>query len=145
MKKLMMMLVCLFVLQGLVKASDDKPIEVDNLPKKALSFMKQNFAEAKVSYAKMEDDFLNKTYEVVFVNGQKLEFDKNGEWTEVDCKFAVVPATIIPQEIKNYLQKKFPEQKVVKIERNKKMYEVKLDNKLEVTFDKKFNVIELDN
>lgn len=145
MKTLMMMLVCLFGLQGLVKASDDKPIEVANLPEKALTFMKQNFPEAKVSYAKMEDDLWNKTYEVVFVNGQKLEFDKNGEWTEVDCKFAVVPATIIPQQIKSYLLKKFPEQKVVKIERDKKQYEVTLDNKLEVTFDKKFNVIELDS
>lgn len=145
MKKLTFMLVCLFALQGLAKAGDDKPIETKDLPQKAITFIQQHFADIKISYAKMEEDLWDKTYDVVMVDGQKLEFDKNGEWKEVDCKYASVPEAIIPEAIKNYLKQKFPQQKVIKIERDKKKYEIKLGNKLEVKFDKKFNVIGLDD
>lgn len=145
MKTMMMMLVCLFALQGLAKADDDKPIEVNNLPQKAQTFIKQHFADAKISYAKVEEDFLDKRYDVIFVNGQKVEFDKKGEWLEVDCKFSVVPTAIIPEQIKKQVTQKFPEQKVVKIERDKKGYEVKLDNKLEIKFTKNFQIVGYDD
>lgn len=145
MKKLTIMLVCLFALQGLAKADNDQPIEVNQLPKKSLDFLKQHFADISVSYAKIEKELLDKQYDVVLTGGQKIEFDKNGEWTNVDCKHTVVPAAIIPQQIKEYVKKKFPEQKIIQIERNKKTYEIELNNKLEVKFDQKFNVIEIDN
>ena len=95
--------------------------------------------------AKLEEDLWEKKYDVVMVNGQKLEFDKNGEWLEVDCKYSTVPETIIPEAIRNYVKQHFPEQKVIKIERDKKEYEVKLTNKLEITFDKKFRAIDIDD
>lgn len=139
------MLVCLFTLQGLAKADNDQPIETSQLPKKALDFLKQHFADISVSYAKIEKELLDKQYDVVLTGGQKIEFDKNGEWTNVECKHSVVPAEIIPQPIKEYVKKKFPEQKILQIERDKKTYEIELNNKLEIKFDKKFNVIELDN
>lgn len=145
MKKLMIMLVCLFALQGLAKADNDKPVEVKELPQKALTFIDKHFADVKVSYAKLEEDFWEKKYDVVLVNGQKMEFDKNGEWLEVDCKYSTVPEAIIPEAIKTYLTQHFPEQKTVKIERDKKGYEVKLNNKLEIKFDKKFKAIEIDD
>lgn len=145
MKKLMIALVCLFTLQGLAKADNDKPIEVKELPQKALTFIDKYFADVKVSYAKLEEDLWEKKYDVVMVNGQKLEFDKNGEWLEVDCKYSTVPETIIPEAIRNYVKQHFPEQKIIKIERDKKEYEVKLTNKLEITFDKKFRAIDIDD
>lgn len=145
MKKLIIALVCLFTLQGIAKADSDKPIEVKELPQKALTFMNKHFADIKVSYAKLEEDIWEKKYEVVMVNGQKMEFDKNGEWLEVDCKFSSVPEAIIPAEIKVYLKQHFPEQKTIKIERDKRGYEVKLTNKLEITFDKKFRAIDIDD
>lgn len=145
MKKIMIMLVCLFAIQALAKAANDKPIEVKDLPEKATAFINQHFADTKVSYAKVEEELLDKTYDVVFVNGQKIEFDKKGEWKEVDCKNGVVPTAIVPKEIKSNLEKRFPEQKIVKIERDKRGYEVKLSNKLEVKFDKKYNIIDIDD
>lgn len=145
MKKLMIALVCLFALQGMAKADNDKPIEVKDLPQKALIFMNKHFADIKVSYAKLEEDLWEKKYDVVMVNGQKMEFDKNGEWLEVDCKFSTVPEAIIPEDIKVYLKQQFPEQKIIKIERDKRGYEIKLSNKLEITFDKKFRAIDIDD
>ena len=92
MKKLMTLAVCLFAFIGLTKADDDKPITVEQLPQKAQQFIKQYFADKTVTLAKMERDFMDKSYEVLFSNGEKVEFDKNGEWKDVDCKQSVVPA-----------------------------------------------------
>lgn len=145
MKTFIALLVCLFTLQSLAKADDDKPISVNELPKKSLEFIKQYFPKEEISYAKVEKDFWDKTYEIVFVKGQKIEFGKNGEWKDIDCKFSVVPASLIPQAIKDYLSKHFPDAQVLQLERDAKKYEVKLNNKLELKFDLKFRLMEIDD
>lgn len=145
MKKLFILLVCLVNMQSLLMADDDKPVAINELPQEALAFIKEHFADTKISYAKMESDFFKKDYEVIFINGQKAEFDKNGAWKEIDCKYGSVPASIIPEAIKKYLAEQFPEQTVIKIERDKRGYEVKLKNKLELRFNKAFQLTAIDN
>ena len=87
----------------------------------------------------------SKDYKVVFVNGAKVEFAKDGQWTEVDCKYGEVPAAIVPQEIRNYVAKNFAGRKIVSIDRDTRDYEVKLDNGLDLKFDLKFRLIEIDD
>lgn len=145
MKKLITLTVCFFTLFGIAKADDDKPISVKELPKNALEFIQKYFPKNEVSYAKLEKDLWDKKYEVVFVNGEKIEFDKNGGWKEVECKFSSVPEAIIPEQIKTYITKHYPEVKVLKIERDSKKYEVKLSNKLELKFNLQFQLIEIDD
>ena len=145
MKKLVFLLVCLFTLQTVAYADDDKPIQVTQMPQPAQQFIKQHFADSKVALAKMESDFFYKSYEVIFTNGNKVEFDKKGNWEEVNCKFTSVPAAIIPAAIQKYVTTNYPDVKVLKIERDKKEYEVKLSNRVELKFDLQFNLIDIDN
>lgn len=146
MKKLVFLLVCLFTLQTVARADDDKPIiQVTQMPQLAQQFIKQHFSDSKVALAKMESDFLYKSYEVIFTNGNKVEFDKKGNWEEVDCKHTSVPVAIIPTAIQKYVTTNYPDAKVLKIERDKKDYEVKLSNRTELKFDLKFNLIDIDN
>lgn len=145
MKKVLILLVCLFTLQTVAWADDDKPISVNQLPQQAQNFIKTYFADSKVAMAKMETDWLDKSYDVIFTNGDKLEFDKKGAWTEVNCKYSVVPADLVPVAIRNYVATNYPEAKVLKIEKDKHDYEVKLSNGWEIKFDLKFNVIDIDN
>ena len=42
------------------------------------------------------------------------------------------------------MKKQYPDAKVLRIEKEKRGYEVKLSNGWEVTFDKNFNVTEID-
>ena len=88
MKKLVFLLVCLFTLQTVARADDDKPIQVTQMPQQAQQFIKQHFADSKVALAKMESDFFYKSYEVIFTNGDKVEFDNKGNWEEVNCKYS---------------------------------------------------------
>lgn len=144
MKKLVFLLVCLFTLQTVARADDDKPIQVTQMPQPAQQFIKQHFADSKVASAKMESDFFYKSYEVIFTNGDKVEFDNKGNWEEVNCKYSSVPTAIIPAAIQKYVATNYPDAKILKIERDKKDYEVKLSNRTELKFDLKFNLIDID-
>lgn len=146
MKKLMIMMTLLLAVGTLTaRADDDRPISVDQLPRTAQQFIKQHFPNEKVAYAKTERGLFETKYEVVFTNSSKVEFASNGEWREVDCKYSTVPVAIIPVQITNYVKDNYPDVSVVQIDRNKRDYEVKLTNGLELTFDLKFNLIEIDD
>lgn len=124
-------------------ADNDKPIEVSQMPKAAQQFVKQYFGGQKVAYAKMESDW-SKSYEVGFANGDKIDFDKKGNWTEVDCKHSVVPTEIVPEPIVTYLATHYAERKITGIEQDTHGYEVRLDNGLEMKFTKEYRLVELD-
>lgn len=144
MKKLFFLLVCLFTLQSVARADDDKPIQINQLPQQAQLFIKQHFADSRTAIAKMESDFFDKSYDVIFTNGNKVEFDKKGNWKEVNCKYSSVPVGVIPSPVLKYVAANYPEAKVLKIERDKKDYEVKLSNGWNLKFDLKFNLIDID-
>lgn len=145
MKKILLLLVCLFSLQTVVRADDDRPIAVTQLPASAQQFIKKHFAGNQVAFAKMEKDWFSKSYDVTFTNGNKLEFDEKGEWTEVDCKYTSVPAAIVPKAIADYVAQNYKEVRILKIDRDTRDYEVKLSNRLELKFDLQFNLIDIDD
>ena len=126
-------------------AGNDRPINVSQLPQKSQQFIKQHFANEKAAYAKTDRDFFETKYEVVFTNGSKIEFRKNGEWKEIDCKFAKVPDAIIPPQIMKVVTTNYAGAAIVGIDRDRRDYEVKLNNGLELTFDLKFNLIDIDD
>ena len=145
MKKLAFLIVCLFTLNLTVWAGNDKPIQVGELPKAAQQFIKSHFANQSVAMAKVETEFMDKSYDVIFTNGDKVEFDKKGKWTNVDCKHTQVPVAIIPTAIQQYVAKQYPDAKVVQIElTDRKGYDVDLNNGFDLEFDKKFRVVDID-
>ena len=145
MKKLAFLFVCLFALSLNVSAGNDKPIQVTEMPKVAQQFIKNHFANLSVAMAKMETEFMSKSYDVIFTNGDKVEFDKKGNWTNVDCEHTQVPQAVIPMAIQKYLAKNYPDAYVLKIElTDRKGYDVDLNNGFDIEFDKRFNVTEID-
>lgn len=145
MKKAFLMMLCLtfFSLTACEKA--DVPIEKSQLPKTAQQFIDQHFAKLDISYAMQDNDNLDVSYEVVFVNGYKLEFDKKGNWKEVNCKTDAIPTAIIPAKIKNYVTQNFGKQFIVKIDKSRAEIEVVLNNNLELIFDKNENFKRIDD
>ena len=135
----------LALLQTPAFADNDQPISVEQLPQNAQHLLKTDFADFKVVFAEMENRALNKSYEVKFANGGSIEFNKKGEWIEIDCKNKAVPKKFIPQPILKHVKKTWADTKIVKIEKDRKHYEVELSSGLEVTFDKNFKVIDIDD
>ena len=145
MKKILLTLVVALLSIGIVYAYDDVPITVDKLPHKAQQFLKSYFPQVEVSFAKKESDIIGNDYDVVLTDGSKMEFSSNGEWKSVECKGSAVPEDIIPKQIKQYVAKNYPNAKILKIDRDRREYEVTLSNRLELTFNKEFRLIEIDD
>ena len=143
--RILMIAICCMVSCNMVaNAGNDKPISVNALPAKAQTLLSQHFNGQKVMLATIESGVVSRSYDVVLQNGTKLEFDKKGNLTEIDCNQATVPDQLSPQAIKNYLMANYAGQSVKKIEMNKNEYEVELANGLDLTFNKHFQLIDID-
>lgn len=145
MKKWTFILVAMFAFNMVAWAGHDKPIKVSEMPKAAQLFIQTHFADQSIAIAKVESEFMDKNYDVIFTNGDKVEFDKKGKWTKVDCKHGQVPEAVIPEAIQKYVLQHYPGVKIVKIElADHKGYEVDLDNGIDIEFDKKMHVRDID-
>jgi hypothetical protein len=146
MKKILVIIFAVFSL-GIItaKADNDRVITKDNLPVKARQFITTYFANNKISYVKEERDFFNRNYEIVFADGAKVEFGRDGEWIDVDCRYTSVPKAVVPDAVRAYVKENFPDVQIVEIERKRGNHEVKLSNKLELVFDKKLKIKRIDD
>ena len=143
--RILMIAICCMVSCNMVaNAGNDKPISVNALPAKAQTWLNNHFNGQKVMLATIESGVVSRSYDVVLQNGTKLEFDKKGNLTEIDCKQGIVPALLIPQAIKNYLKDNYAGQSGKQIEMNKNESEVELTNGCDLTFNKHFQLIDID-
>ena len=146
MKKLVAMFVLAVLTLQVAIAGDVVTKDETQLPVAAREVIKKNFPQAKISYIKIDKDiFQSKTYEATLTNGTEIEFNSKGEWVEVDCKKAIVPASLIPVNVAKYVKDNFAGQHIVKIERVRKGYETELNNGLDVKFDMNGNFMRLDD
>lgn len=118
-------------------SSNDQLGSLNRIPQRAQAIIAKHFDGVKVSYVKMDDDWLNKSYDVVFDDGNKIEFDRRGEWTEIDCKYTRVPAQLIPSPIRTHVETKHPGSYIIQIDRDSRDYEVELNNGMELVFSLK--------
>lgn len=126
-------------------AGNDRIITVGELPAASQQFIQTHFKGVEVSFAKVDSELFDTEYKVLFVNGAKVEFLKNGDWREVDCKYGEVPAGIVPKPILDYVANHFAGRKVVCIDRDRRSYDVELDGGLDLEFDRDFRLIDIDD
>ena len=124
-----------------LQADNDQVITFDRLPATAQTMLNQNFADKVplVITADWDD------YKVMYQSGEKVEFDKKGNWKELDCKVSSVPTKLIPEPIQNNVKTTFPGAVVIKLSRDRRGYDVKLNNGLELEYNKKFQVVDIDD
>ena len=125
----------ILLLSVLAARADERPIGFNELPSSAQEFIKTHFAGVKMSYATKDAELTSTDYEVRLEDGAKIEFNGNGEWTEVKNKASQVPQSIVPKGIAEYVSQNFPGVSVVKLERNRFRYDVSLSNHMELEFD----------
>ena len=143
MKFFLFLLICVMMSASCV--ADDRIIPVSQLPAAAQSFVKKTFPGRTISYAQVDRDGISKTYEVRLDDGTEVKFDKKGNWDKVDCEFKAVPAALVPAAVANYVKANFPGVFVVKVDKERYGYEIELSNELELKFDKKGNLMSIDD
>lgn len=144
-KARILLLFCALFVQATAFADIDKPVTFEQLPIAAQQTIKTHFANRQIALAKMEVDLLGKSYDVIFTNGDKIEFDGKGQWTDIDCKRSQVPDALVPTAIAAFVKKNYPQTIILKIDRDRKTYEVTLSNGFELEFDKSFRLIDIDD
>ena len=120
--------------------NDDRVITYDQLPQTAQTFLKANFASKVPLLVTADWD----DYTIRYESGEKIEFDRSGNWKEVECYSSKVPAGAVPAQISNYISKNYPGKSIIKLERHRSVYEVKLNNGMEIEFNHNFQVIDVD-
>lgn len=145
MKKLFLLLVVSIVGMAPMLADNDKMITREELPKEAQMFLTQHFEGIEVLYAKADRDMgVVTSYDVVLEGDVKIEFNRSGDWTSVDCEKGQVPNGVLPRGVLDYVTKRFAEAYVVEIEKGLRGYEVKLSNDIDLEFDKNGEFLRVD-
>ena len=95
MKKVLSILVLALIAVQFAFAGDVITRDAKQLPLTARNFINQYFTKPQISHIKIETGMLgSKKYEVLLTDRTEIDFDSNGNWTEVDCKKAAVPEAV---------------------------------------------------
>lgn len=144
MKKFLIMVCALAAGAATALAGNDTPIEAAQLPQEAQRFIQKHFNDVQIAYA-TEERGLTRSYEVVFDDGSKIEFDNRGQWTEIDCERCVVPDGIVPRQLRHYVARNHAGQKIVAIQQGPRGYEIELSNGLDLRFDRNYQIVDIDD
>ena len=85
MKKVLSILVLALVAVQLAFAGDVITRDAKQLPLTARNFINRYFTDPQISHIKIETGILgSKSYEVLLTDRTEIDFDSNGNWTDVD-------------------------------------------------------------
>lgn len=125
------LLMCAFVGFSQAQQATNSSTE---LPANAQQIINEHFSDMViVGITESTDD--DDRYQVIFENGFEIEFDKNGNWTEIDGNRLKVPLALMPSQVNEHVRNHHPKVAVVKIEKENNNYKVKLSDGIEFVFD----------
>lgn len=139
------LLLCFLSGIAILNADNERPLRMEQLPKKIQDFVTLYFPNAKLALAKVEEEHFNCEYDLIFTDGNKIEFYCNGDWKEIKCKRNFVPLEVLPEKIVAFLSNNYPDVQVLQAERTKKHYKLKLSNRWKLKFDKNGCLIDADH
>lgn len=125
-------------------AAEDVEIQFDQLPEKAQKVVLKAFPDTRIKKVEMERRASLIQYEVKLAGGIKLQFNKDGKFTECECTKSAVPDMLVPEKIRAYVGSEFPGRKVMRIEHDGKLFDILLDNGYELTFNSSYRLIDID-
>ncbi len=143
-RSLMTLLVVTVSITLLASCDKDSFIDTTQLPAEAQTFIDTYFASAKVVTVMKEGTGPRAEYDVNLADGTSLSFNHKGEWTDVDCGLTAVPAGIVPEQIVLKINELYPLNFITNIDREHDGYGIELDNGVDLSFNKKFILKEVD-
>lgn len=120
----------------------DRHINKNELPRQARAFLTAHYGQTGISYATVDREAFDTTYDVSLADGTKLEFSKNGNILEIKSpRGGSVPASAIPDKIAAYITRNYPKATVSQMEIDGRLCEVLLSNGVEITFNKQGEMV----
>ena len=128
----------------LISCTKEKAVSPDDLPATSTSYITNHFPEQAIVHAVKEFDDLRINCSVYLKNGIKIEFDQDGEVTEIEGNDAL-PDSVIPSTILDHVKSNYPSAFIKKWEVERAKQEVKLSNGITLEFDKNGNFLRIDD
>ncbi|MEI0549747.1 PepSY-like domain-containing protein [Brachyspira intermedia] len=131
-------LVAFIMILSVVSAfAADIAIQANQLPKNAQDFVKTNFTNDKIVYAEQD----RQSYKVELASGVEIDFDKQGNWTDVSGNNQPINTKFIPSNIMKTVEAKYPQVPVLEISKEYNSYKLKLANNREVYVDNNGKIV----
>lgn len=115
----------------------------DSIPVQARAFIDQYFPESSVVLVEVENEDGVQEYSVWLNDGTKIEFDMQGSWKRVGRNKTGVPASLIPDAIKQYVKTHYPNDVVTKFSKKDYGYKLELSDDMDLRFDHQCKFIEV--
>ncbi|HET8754231.1 MAG TPA: PepSY-like domain-containing protein [Salinimicrobium sp.] len=136
MKKVILTGVLTVFFAGMVSAQSS----TSKLPQKAQDFISQHFSSEEISKIEEESGWFewdkNEMYEVYLANGVRVDFSKSGEATEITTRNGeVLPDAVFPANVRSYVEKNYPDARIVSWEKDSDKQEIELSDDREIEFD----------
>lgn len=143
MKKLSFILMLVSI--GCITACEGQKVLTENeIPSAITTYLNTHFPSAKVIQALKDRDGLSKSYDVILEGNITLEFNKKHEVTSIESR-TVLPESVIPEKILSYVKTNYADAAIVEWERDDNRQQVKLDNRLELEFNKAGDFLRIDS
>ena len=131
-KRIVAAFACLLLFAG---CEDHKIIPQTELPPEVTSYISNNFKHTTIAQATQEREGLGKTYDIVLADGISLEFNGKNEITDIKSNRAI-PDGVMPQKIRAYVNQTYPGSTIKQWQNEGNGQQVKLDNGIELKFNK---------
>lgn len=139
MKKLFTVISILILSVGAMSARDRNTTDKSALPDAAQFVLNTYYPSAEISNIKIDSSYLvGNDYDVTLADGTEIDFDSEGNVTEVDAKTGKVPDGLVLAPIRNYVAKNYPKTDIVSVsvDRPSYNYEVELASGVDLEFDR---------
>ena len=126
-------------------ADNDQLITFAQLPEAAQATVKQYFDEGNIAFCTMDREWFGKEYKVQFNDGSEIKFEGDGSLHKVDCKYQAVPDALVPEVVRQQVAAQFPQAMIIEWGKDDRGWKAELNNKLELKFNSKYQMIGIDD
>lgn len=119
-------------------------VTLKQLPQKAQDFIHTYFAKDQISKIHSHHHRHGNSYNVLFKDGSKVNFDATGQWTKIKLRNDSIPIEVIPEYITTYVWDEYPDVMIMSIETEGEGHEVELSDGTELTFNPKKGIVKID-
>ena len=139
-KQLPMYLIAIIGISLSSCSDKDEPVAPSELPSIAKDFIIRYFPSSSIVSSQKDKD----EYDVVLSDGTKIEFDKKGDWIDVEAApLKTLPNGFYPGEIDSYLAQYFDGEGINEITKVSRGYEVEITTGTEILFGYDGSFIEI--
>jgi hypothetical protein len=141
--------ICLVAITPLFASCENEElIKEKDLPETSRDFIKKHFPDIAISHIIKDKEGISVNYTVYLANGFDVDFEKKGDWDEVDGHINPIPQSILsllPAGITDYLATNFSDNFVTEVNKEHYGYEIGLNNGLDLKFNSNGSFIGIDD